>query len=143
MVTGPTVMLGYWGQLAHGDKPYATGDLVQLLDDGNYIYIGRRDRQVKIRGHRIELGDIEAALEGYPAIHEVAVTVVGTGLETRLVAFVVPVSETVPSLLEIKRLCAERLPRYMIVDDVRTLAALPRTRNGKIDRLALSAQREA
>ena len=138
MVTGPTVMLGYWGQPAHGDKPYATGDLVQLLDDGNYVYIGRRDRQVKIRGHRIELGDIEAALEGHPNIHEVAVTVVGTGLEARLVAFIVPVGETVPSLLEIKRLCAERLPRYMIVDDIHPLSELPRTRNGKIDRLALS-----
>jgi amino acid adenylation domain-containing protein len=137
IVVGPTVMVGYWGQPAYGDKPYATGDLVQLLDDGNYVYVGRRDQQVKVRGHRIELGDVEAALEDHPAIHEVAVTVTGTGLEARLVAFVVHANGVVPSLLEIKRQCAERLPRYMIVDEVHTISALPRTRNGKIDRFAL------
>lgn len=137
MVMGPTVMVGYWGQPAYGDKPYVTGDLVQLLDDGNYVYVGRRDQQVKVRGHRIELGDIEAALEDHPAIHEAAVTVKGTGLEARLIAFVVYANGVVPSLLEMKRQCAERLPRYMIVDEVRTISALPRTRNGKIDRFAL------
>ena len=137
MVAGPTVMVGYWGQPAYGDKPYATGDLVQLQDDGNYVYVGRRDQMVKVRGHRIELGDIEAALEDHPAILEAAVTVTGTGLEARLVAFVVQANGVVPSLLEMKRHCAERLPRYMIVDEVYTLSALPRTRNGKIDRFAL------
>jgi acyl-coenzyme A synthetase/AMP-(fatty) acid ligase len=137
MVEGPTVMVGYWGQPAYGDKPYATGDLVQLLDDGNYLYLGRRDQQVKVRGHRIELGDIETALEAHPAIHEAAVTVMGAGLEARLVAFVVHVNGVAPSLLEMKRQCAERLPRYMIVDEVHTISALPRTRNGKIDRFAL------
>lgn len=137
MVIGPTVMVGYWGQPAYGDKPCATGDLVQLLNDGNYIYVGRRDQQVKVRGHRIELGDIEAALEDHPAIHEAVVIVKGTGLEARLVAFVVHANGVVPSLLEMKRQCAERLPRYMIVDEVHTISALPRTRNGKIDRFAL------
>jgi len=137
MVIGPTVMVGYWGQPAYGDKPYATGDLVQLLDDGNYVYIGRRDQMVKVRGHRIELGDIEAALEDHPAIHEAAVIVTGTGLAARLVAFVVHANQTSPSLLEVKRHCAEHLPRYMIVDEVHTIAALPRTRNGKIDRFTL------
>ncbi len=141
MVAGPTVMVGYWGQPAYGDRAYATGDLVQLLDDGNYLYVGRRDRQVKVRGHRIELGDIEVALEEHPAIHEAAVTVVGVGLEARLVAFVVPVNGAVLSLLEIKRQCAQHLPRSMIVDAMQMLSALPRTRNGKIDRLALVYQK--
>lgn len=141
MVIGPTVMVGYWGQPAYGDRPYATGDLVQLLDDGNYVYIGRRDQQVKVRGHRIELGDIEVALEEHPAICEAAVIVTGTGLEARLVAFVVQASGRIPSLLEVKRHCAERLPRYMIVDEVHTIPALPRTRNGKIDRFALLSYR--
>jgi acyl-coenzyme A synthetase/AMP-(fatty) acid ligase len=130
-------MVGYWGQPAYGDRPYATGDLVQLLDDGNFIYVGRRDQQVKVRGHRIELGDIEAALEEHFAIHEAAVTVIGIGLEARLVAFVVLASGVVPSLLEMKQHCAQRLPRYMIVDEVHTISTLPRTRNGKIDRLSL------
>lgn len=137
MVTGPTVMVGYWGQPTHGDRPYATGDLVRVLNDDDYAYIGRRDHMVKVRGHRIELGDIAASLEEHPALHEAAVTVMGAGLEARLVAFIVPVGEEVPSLLEMKRHCATRLPRYMIVDDIRVVSALPRTRNGKVDRQAL------
>lgn len=137
MVTGPTVMVGYWGLSPQGDSPYATGDLVRLQADGNYLYLGRRDYMVKVRGHRIELGDIEAALETHAAIQEAAVLVVGTDLSARLVAFVVYTGAETLSLLEVKRHCSERLPRYMIVDEVRTVAVLPRTRNGKIDRLAL------
>lgn len=148
MVAGPTVMVGYWGKPAQGNTPYATGDLVQLLDDGNYAYVGRRDHQVKIRGYRIEPGDIEAALQEHPAIHEAAVTVRGSGLQARLVAFIVPATDgkreeqPLPSLLEIKRHCAERLPRYMIVNEVCPRTALPRTRNGKMDRLALAQQKD-
>lgn len=138
MVAGPTVMVGYWGQPRQGEKPYATGDIVRLQEDGNYVYIGRRDYMVKVRGHRVEPGDIEAALEEHPTIHEAAVIVHGSGMEARLIAFVVSTSSTLPSLLEIKRHCAERLPRYMIVDAVRFLPALARTRNGKIDRLSLA-----
>ncbi|HJT58390.1 MAG TPA: amino acid adenylation domain-containing protein [Ktedonobacteraceae bacterium] len=137
MVSGPTVMMGYWGQPAHGDRPYATGDLVRLQEDGDYVYLGRRDHMAKIRGHRVELGDIEAVLEEHPEIHEAAVIVIGSGLEARLIAFVVNAGGRTPSLLELKRHCAERLPRSMIVDAARFLSALPRTRNGKIDRQAL------
>ncbi len=137
MVSGPTVLLGYWGQPAHGERPYATGDLVQLQEDGNYIYIGRRDHMVKVRGHRIELGDIEAALAEYPQMPEVAVVVSGSGVEAGLIAFCVSAADEPPTLLDIKRHCAERLPRYMIVDDVYFISALPRTRNGKVDRLKL------
>jgi amino acid adenylation domain-containing protein len=136
MVEGPTVMVGYWGKPSYGQKPYATGDLVHLQDDGNYVYIGRRDHMVKVRGYRIELGDIEAALAEHSAIHEVAVVVIGNNLNARIVAFVVCPNYS-PSLLELKRHCAERLPRYMIIDEICVLSSLPRTRNGKIDRLAL------
>jgi amino acid adenylation domain-containing protein len=140
IVFGPTVMVGYWGQPVHGNRPYATGDIVRLQEDGNYLYIGRRDHMVKVRGHRVELGDIEAALEEHPDIHEVAALVIGSGMQARLIAYVViNTNKQAPSLLEIKRHCAERLPRYMIVDVVRVLPALPRTRNGKVDRLALSS----
>ncbi len=138
MVSGDTVMLGYWGLSPHGDKPYATGDLVRLLDDGKYEYVGRLDHMVKVRGHRVELGDIEAALEEPPDIHEVTVTVSGSGVDSRLVSFVVCQDHEFPTFLDIKRHCAERLPRYMIVDDVRFLDKLPRTRNGKVDRLKLT-----
>jgi len=137
MVAGETVMLGYWGHPLQGDRPYATGDLVQLQADGAYVYVGRRDHMVKVRGHRIELGEVEAALEQHPSIREVAVVVRGSGLEARLVAYVAPIPGAELSLLALKRQCAERLPRYMIIDDVKHVAALPRTRNGKVDRLAL------
>lgn len=137
MVEGPTVMIGYWGRPTHGRKAYATGDIVRLQDDGNYVYIGRRDHMVKVRGYRVEPGDIEAALAQHSAIHEVAVLVLGSNLDARIVAFLV-CPDSSPTLLELKRYCAERLPRYMIIDTIHTLSALPRTRNGKIDRLALA-----
>ncbi|HEY7414490.1 MAG TPA: amino acid adenylation domain-containing protein, partial [Ktedonobacteraceae bacterium] len=73
MVEGPTVMVGYWGQPEQGNTPYATGDLVQLQEDGDYVYLGRRDHMMKVRGYRIEPGEIEAALEQHPAISEAAV----------------------------------------------------------------------
>lgn len=139
MVEGPTVMLGYWGQHTQESRPYATGDLVRQQEDGNYIYLGRRDHMVKVRGHRIELAEIEAVLAQHPAVLDVVVLVVEQKGYARLLAFLVADSEKQrPSLLDMKRYCAERLPRYMIVDTVCFLSTLPRTRNGKIDRLALS-----
>jgi amino acid adenylation domain-containing protein len=137
MVAGPTVMLGYWGRQAQGVGPYATGDVVRFEADGNYAYLGRRDHLVKVRGHRIELGEVEATLTAHDAIGEVAVVVVGSGVDARLVAYAVLDGEEPPTLLEIKRHCAERLPRYMIVDAVRFVPELPRTRNGKVDRAGL------
>jgi amino acid adenylation domain-containing protein len=138
MAAGPTVHLGYWGRPPHGDAPYATGDIVRLQADGNYEYVGRRDGMVKVRGYRVELGDIEAALGALQGVHEVAVIVHGSGVAARLVAFIVAKGESAPPLLQVKRHCAEQLPRYMIVDEVRYVESLPRTRNGKIDRLELA-----
>lgn len=137
MVSGPTVMLGYWGQPPHGDKPYSTGDIVRLQDDGNFVYIGRQDHMVKVRGHRIELGDIESALLEHKEIIEAAVVVVGSGMDARLVAFIVCSSDPL-SLIEVKRHCSKRLPRYMIVDEVRSISSPPRTSTGKFDRTLLS-----
>lgn len=139
-ISGPTVMLGYWGREPQGTRPYPTGDLVRVLEDGGFEYMGRRDHMVKVRGHRVELGEIEACLLTHPAIRDAAVVVSGSGLEARLVAFLVTEGgDRPPSLLQIKKLCAERLPRYMIVDVTHRIDALPRTRNGKVDRLALTA----
>ncbi|HET8843200.1 MAG TPA: amino acid adenylation domain-containing protein [Ktedonobacteraceae bacterium] len=137
MVSGPTVMIGYWNLPGQGNRPYATGDRVRLVEDGNYLYLGRQDHMVKVRGHRIEPGDIEAVLTLHPQIQAAAVIVTGSGLDARLVAFVTLVASTTPTLLEIKRFCADRLPRYMIIDVLSVLPELPRTRNGKIDRLVL------
>ena len=136
LVSGPTVAMGYWGAEPHGDGPYRTGDIVRQEAPGEYVYVGRRDHMVKIRGHRVELGEVEAALLSHPDVREAAVAVTGTGLEARLVAFVAPDAVT-PSLLDLKRHCAERVPRHMIIDRVVVVEDLPRTRNGKVDRLAL------
>jgi acyl-coenzyme A synthetase/AMP-(fatty) acid ligase len=93
---------------------------------------------VKVRGYRIEPGDIEAALVKHPLIEQAIVVVSGMGIEAPIVAFVITSGGRTPSLLEIKRHCAEHLPHYMIIDRIHALEAFPRTRNGKIDRLALS-----
>jgi L-proline---[L-prolyl-carrier protein] ligase len=142
MVEGDTVMMGYWGREPH-DGPYSTGDIVTRLDDETYAYVGRRDSMVKVRGHRVELGEIEATLLSHPNITEAAVLPSGAALSQRLVAFVCfdDDANDIP-LLELKGWCADRLPRYMIIHDARPLAELPRTGNGKIDRRALQASLE-
>jgi amino acid adenylation domain-containing protein len=139
VVAGPTVMAGYWGREPQRG-PYYTGDLVRAREPGVFDYIGRRDSMVKIRGNRVELGEIEAVLTGDGRVAEVAVVVTGEGTAARLVAFVVPAGGSLPGLLALKRRCAERLPRYMVVDSVVVVAELPRTRNGKTDRRRLAAQ---
>ncbi|AKF86262.1 L-prolyl-AMP ligase PltF [Myxococcus fulvus 124B02] len=137
MVEGPTVMLGYWGQPPQEARPYATGDLCRQLPDGGFEYLGRRDNMLKVRGRRIEPGEIETALLTHPAVREVGVVTTASSLDARLVAFVVATDGTKPTLLQLKKHCAERLPRYMIIDELRVLSELPRTQNGKLDRRAL------
>lgn len=137
IVDGPTVMLGYWGRPPHSG-PYRTGDIVRVQDGQSYNYVGRRDHMVKVRGHRVELGEIEAALSTHASVHECVVVVEGEGLTAKLLALVVAKGER-PSLLDLKQHCASRLPRYMIVDRVVHLEALPRTPNGKVDRNKLLA----
>lgn len=137
VVEGPSVMLGYWGRGPLAGKPYATGDLA-VHRDGVYHYRGRKDSMVKIRGHRVELGEIDAVLHTCPGIGAAAAIAVGDGLQARLIAFVVADTTPRPTLLEIKTHCARHLPPYMIIDEVRTLDSLPRTSTGKTDRLRLS-----
>ncbi|MEV8633166.1 amino acid adenylation domain-containing protein [Streptosporangium sp. NPDC051023] len=140
IVDGPTVMLGYWGHPPQGGRPYATGDRVVLQDDGDYRFLGRRDGQIKVRGHRVEIGEIESVLQAHPAISDAAVVLTGSGIDARLVAYAVPSGEERPNLLEVKRHCAAALPRHMIVDVVRYVDALPRTPNGKVHRRLLTAE---
>lgn len=137
IVDGPTVMLGYWGAPPHRG-PYATGDVVRELPDGSFEYLGRRDSMVKVRGFRVELGEIEATLTAHPQVEQAAVVVAGSGLEARLVAFLVCPEPL--GLVKLKLHCADRLPKYMIIDEARRVDALPRTRNGKVDRAALLRQ---
>jgi acyl-coenzyme A synthetase/AMP-(fatty) acid ligase len=84
----------------------------------------------------------ECALVEHPAVTEAAVLRTGSGSESELVAFLGWTGTAPPSLLEIKRHCAERLPTYMIVDRLRAMDELPRNRNGKIDRISLGTSLE-
>ncbi len=136
VVEGPTVMIGYWGREPHRG-PYDTGDVVRVLPDGSFDYAGRRDDMVKVRGNRVELGEVEAALAAHPDVAEAGAVVTGAGMDGRLVAFVVPLHGRTPGVLSLRRHCADRLPRYMVADELHVVGALPRTRNGKIDRPAL------
>jgi clorobiocin biosynthesis protein CloN4 len=136
VVQGPTVMLGYWGQ-PRPSGVHRTGDVVRVLADGHFDYVGRHDHMVKIRGNRVELGDIEAVIGAHAAVDQVAAAVEGTGLSARLVAFIVPNQGMDLSLLTVKRHCAQHLPTYMIPDEIRLVPELPRTGNGKVDRAAL------
>ena len=132
LIEGPTVMLGYWdgGRRAPAKHPYPTGDLVARRPDGAYLYHGRRDHLVKIHGFRVELGEVEAALNAHPGLREA----IAFAVDQQLVAVAVPEDPSV-SVLDVKRHCAAHLPRYMVPGDVRLVQALPRTSNGKADRM--------
>ncbi|MEA2563974.1 MAG: hypothetical protein QOH06_5478 [Acidobacteriota bacterium] len=116
-----------------GERLYMTGDLVRWRPDGNLEYLGRIDQQVKIRGHRVECGEVEAALGRHPAVRRTAVI----GRDGRLVAFVVP-SGPAPGPGELRRFLAESLPAYMLPAAWVFLDALPLSPGGKVDRRALA-----
>ncbi len=107
-----------------------------LFPDANLEFIGRRDQQVKVRGFRVELGEVEAALRGYPGVREAVATVrEDMPGDKRLVAYVV--TDKPPPVSEWRHFLQARLPDYMVPSAFVTLAALPLTANGKVDRSAL------
>ncbi len=122
-----------------GARLYRTGDLARYLADGNIEFIGRIDTQVKIRGFRIELGEIEAILAQHPAIRENVVIDWQVEHDIRLVAYLVPKNDTLPSLEELRDFLKEKLPEYMIPVAFIPIEAIPLTSNGKVDRKALPA----
>jgi acyl-coenzyme A synthetase/AMP-(fatty) acid ligase len=116
-----------------------TGDQVRILPDGAYEFRGRRDHMVKVRGHRVELGEIEAVLAEHPSVREaVAVAVPDREAGSRIVAAAVPRLGAAPSGAELQAHLATRLPRYMLPASLYVLAELPRTSTGKADRARLS-----
>src|SRR4028119_1097527 len=123
---------------------YKTGDLARYLPDGNIEFIGRVDRQVKLRGFRMELGEIEAGLSHHPSVREAAVLLQENEPgNQRLVAYIVSHSKLSvqdSQLIEsLRSFLKEKLPEYMIPSAFVVLKALPLTPNGKIDRQALPA----
>ncbi len=159
LVRGGTLMEGYWGDAEHtaaafvpdflhphlGDQLYRTGDVVSRQPDGSYALHGRVDHMVKIRGYRVELGEIESALHRVEGVVDAAVVAVerrhADGPETELVAFV-SAAEGADGEARLRRQLAERLPKYMVPAEFRWLDRLPSTSTGKVDRQALAAAAE-
>jgi len=152
-VRGPTVMRGYWGDQEKtasvlrrrpGFEPqgglwYRTGDLVRQDESGDYHFRGRRDHMVKIRGYRVEIGEIEAALYSHPNIKELAVVpVAAERYGQKLRAYVVAHEKEQYSVIQLKAFLGEHLPAYMIPGEVRRLDTLPKTSTGKVDRRSLA-----
>jgi hypothetical protein len=126
-----------------GERLYRTGDLARYGEDGCIEYLGRMDQQVKLRGHRIELEEIEAALTRHELVRE-AIALVGEDQAGRkqLVAYVSPFpSHPMPDSSELRSYLQQTLPEYMVPAAFVPLDKLPLTPNGKIDRKALK-QRE-
>jgi acyl-coenzyme A synthetase/AMP-(fatty) acid ligase len=113
---------------------YRTGDIVREEREGNYIFIGRRDRMVKRRGYRVELGEIEVALYRHPAITEAAVIAVPDEESGVLIKAFLSWSEGERgSLIQLKKFCAEQLPLYMVPDSFSFQRSLPKTLTDKMD----------
>ncbi|MFD7868500.1 amino acid adenylation domain-containing protein, partial [Streptomyces sp. NPDC059783] len=123
---------------APGDRMYRTGDLVRRDADGTLVFLGRTDDQVKVRGFRVELGEIETVLAEHPAIVRAAV-VLRTEGEPRLVGYAVPAAGTEVTGTELRDHLRERLPAHMVPSALVVLDTLPLTPNGKLDRRALPA----
>ncbi|MEM1255606.1 MAG: amino acid adenylation domain-containing protein [Cyanobacteria bacterium P01_H01_bin.21] len=120
-----------------GERLYRTGDLGRYLPDGNIEFMGRVDFQVKIRGHRIEVGEIEHALMKHSAVRTAIVTVVNHQGKNRLAAYVVP-HGTVDLLGEqLSTFLSQWLPPHMVPTEFIVLESLPLTANGKVDRKSL------
>jgi len=141
-IAGPSVMKGYWNlpeKTAKAFLPerdirwYRTGDIVIELPDGNYKFLGRRDRMIKKRGYRIELGEIEAALYRHPAIKEAAVLAFPDDDGVPVKAFTSTRDGSKLSIIELKKFCSENLPLYMVPDLFCSLQSLPKTSTDKID----------
>jgi len=142
-IAGPSVLEGYWSlpeQTARAflqgrdERWYRTGDIVVEHPDEGFRFIGRRDRMVKKRGNRIELGEIEATLYRHPKIKEAAVIALPDQEgSVRLKAYVSTLDAVRLSIIELKRLCADNLPLYMVPDLFQSLESLPKTSTDKID----------
>ncbi|MEU0101413.1 amino acid adenylation domain-containing protein [Streptomyces sp. NPDC006267] len=117
---------------------YRTGDLCRWTEAGELEFLGRADRQVKIRGHRIELDEIEAVLASMPGVDEAAVVATTGEGKNLLTAYAVSRQESVTAST-VRAQLADRLPKYMVPHHVMLPAELPKLPNGKIDRLRLPA----
>lgn len=154
LVRGGTVMRGYWGRPDLNEKGfyrrpafdhyedvfYRTGDLVLQMADGNFKYFGRKDRQVKTRGYRVELDEVEVALLLHEDVKEAAVYTISDGNGSNLIeAAVIPNEDTELTQNLLAKHIAGKLPPYAVPTKIYVMADFPRTSTGKINRRALQA----
>ncbi|RMH21706.1 MAG: amino acid adenylation domain-containing protein, partial [Acidobacteria bacterium] len=152
-LAGPGLARGYLGRPAAtaarflpdpratrpGARLLATGDLARFAAGGDLICLGRRDQQVKIRGHRLEPAEVEAVLDRHPALTAAAVVASSAAGELQLVAHLVAAVQP-PAAADLRRYLERRLPSWMVPARFVFHPRLPRTAHGKIDRRALAAQ---
>jgi len=123
---------------ADGRRWYRTGDLGRYWPDGTLEFLGRTDNQVKIGGHRVELGEIEAALEAHPSVGRAVAASIGDPARS-LAAAIVPVEHANVDGDDLRHWLADRVPSYMLPERFVALDRLPLTPNGKVDRRAVVA----
>ena len=149
LVGGNALMTGYWNRLQEteraftnllpgGPRFYRTGDRVWVDECGCYTFVGRLDRQVKRRGHRIELGEVEAALSRHPGVLEAAAIAFPDDQRgTVITAFIRATPGAVLSDVQIRKHCAAVLPAYMMPDRIVSIDVMPKGGRGKVDYLVL------
>ena len=147
LISGPTVMQGYWGrpdlnaqcfEHREGNRYYRTGDLVKLDAEGAFQYLGRKDRQIKTRGYRIELDEIENALLSHPSVQEAAVYAApDSGGSNRIEAAVVPRSGLGVTAADLSLHISALIPAFAMPAAIVLMDDFPRTSTGKVDRRAI------
>jgi len=156
LIRGSTMMKGYWNRpelnekvfytepTSCGGKYYRTGDLVEVLSKGNLRFVGRSDRQLKVRGFRIELDEVEMALSAHSHVKEAAAYPVETKVGGMTIECAVTLHEGASSTgVGLLKYLKELLPRYAVPSRVLDMAVLPRMQSGKIDRRLLQANAQA
>lgn len=149
-IAGDSVTRGYLGRpgLAasrfvpdpfegHGARMYRSGDIAQLLPDGNLHFLGRADHQVKIRGIRIELLEVAAGFNAFPAVRESLVVAFREGADRGLAAYVIAEEGASIDVAQLRAFVAEQMPPYMVPNAIIVLDEFPLNSNGKVDRPAL------
>ncbi|MEU9035655.1 amino acid adenylation domain-containing protein [Streptomyces sp. NPDC048352] len=153
LIGGPGVALGYLDDPERtaarfvpdpshpGERLYRTGDVVRLRSDGLIEFVGRVDEQVKVRGHRIELGEVESALRGLPGVRDAAATVLDPRGNARIAGYLVAdhgALDTAGQAARLRQALSEVLPASMLPSELYAVPAIPLNPNGKIDRRALA-----